>query len=337
MTIQSELQLAFASKLDDPTPINFKRLHGCKKNLASGFRVSVVPIRVRGLPAVEVGVRVVKSDGQRLDLLHLVWSLLQQHDLRRGRMVGLWLVVFGVRGRSVVGVVVGLVVAAVVGLGMVGIVVGLVVRLVMVWIMVRLVFGYVVGVVVGRVVGFVVWLGFVVGVFTVRIGCKEVRFFIEVLVVQGRVRRRPLVLVQDKVVEIFARLDVIFDAAVAERVEPGKRKLCKIGLVRDRLPSRRRWRGLDAGRRRTRWLWWGRRGITGKWVISVVRFGSQFVGVKRRVKRKVAGAESAEPKVRNLSRGATFLLEFGVSKSTDLRCKNPSLFVKNFSPIAQQR
>ena len=262
-----------------------------------------MPIRVRGLPAVEVGVRVVKSDGQRLDLLHLVWSLLQQHNLGLGRVVGLGLVVVGVRG-SVVGVGMvgfGLVVSAVVGLGvMVGVVVGFVMGFVVGFVvMVRVVVGL------GVMVRVVVGLGVMVG-----IGCKEVRFFIEVLVVEGRVLRRPLVLVQHKVVEIFVRYDVFFHAAVAEGVELGKgsKVSCKIivVLVRDRLSSRRRGgQGLGAVRRGARFLWWGRGlwGVTGKWVISVVRFGSQFVRVKRRVERKVAGAEGAEPKVRNLSQG----------------------------------
>lgn len=58
------------------------------------------------------------------------------------------------------------------------------------------------------------------------------------------------------------------------------------------------------------------RGVTGIGVVSVsVRcLGIQFVRVKRRVKGKVAGAEGAEPKVRNLGRGAILLLNVGSLK-----------------------
>ena len=41
------------------------------------------------------------------------------------------------------------------------------------------------------------------------------------------------------------------------------------------------------------------------------------MGVKGRVKGKVAGAEGAEPEVGNLSREGVLLLAVGVSKSTD--------------------
>ena len=202
-----------------------------------------MPIRVRGLPAVEVGVRVVKSDGQRLDLLHLVWSLLQQHGvLRLGRVIGLGLVVVGVRGVIRVRMVgFGFVVAPVVRFGMVGVVMWLRMVGVVMWLgmMVRIVMGL------GLMVWVVVGLGLVVGVFTVGIGCKEVRFFIEVLVVEGRVLRRPLVFVmQHKVVKILTSYDVLCRNAVAQGVELGKRKVSKIiGLLRDRLPSRRQQRG----------------------------------------------------------------------------------------------
>ena len=295
-----------------------------------------MPIRIRGLPAVEVGVRVVEGDGQRLDLLHLVWPLLQQHGrLRLGRRVvrlGLGVVVVGVGRRMVVYIVVGL--------GMVGVVVRL-----------------------GLMVGVVVGLGLVVGVLSVGVGCKEVRLFIEVLVVEGgRELRRPLVRVQDKVVKVLARLDVVplHAASVAQGVELGKGKVALkvFGLVRrGRLPSRGRGRGLgfgDAVGRGARSL--GRYpelGVTGIGVISVVRglgcavgrcigcaigrgaglfrrrrgvtgigvvsvsvrcLGIQFVRVKRRVKGKVAGAEGAEPKVRNLGRGEILLLNVGSLK-----------------------
>ena len=296
-----------------------------------------MPIRIRGLPAVEVGVRVVEGDGQRLDLLHLVWPLLQQHGrLRLGRRrvvrLGLGVVVVGVGRRMVVYIVVGL--------GMVGVVVRL-----------------------GLMVGVVVGLGLVVGVLSVGVGCKEVRLFIEVLVVEGgRELRRPLVRVQDKVVKVFARLDVVplHAAAVAQGVELGKGKVALkvFGLVRrGRLPSRGRGRGLgfgDAVGRGARSL--GRYpelGVTGIGVISVVRglgcavgrcigcaigrgaglfrrrrgvtgigvvsvsvrcLGIQFVRVKRRVKGKVAGAQGAEPKVRNLGRGEILLLNVGTLK-----------------------
>ena len=272
-----------------------------------------MPIRVRGLPAVEVGVRVVKTDGQRLDLLHLVWPLLQQHGLLRlWRVVRLGLVVTGMG--SVVGL--GLVVAPLVVANkgwvvvrfmvrrMVGVMVGNVVRLV-----VRLMVGNVVRLMVRRVVGVVV--GRMVRVRSVRIGCKEVRFVIEVLVVQGGVRRGQDFLVQDKVVKVLARLDVVLETAVAQRVEPGKGKLRKFGLERDRLPSRRRRRErrrLAAGGRSGRWgtwlLWFGLKVKGRELVVSAVRFGSQFVRVKRGVKGEIAGAEGAEAKVIDLRRGA---------------------------------
>ena len=260
-----------------------------------------MPIRIRGLPAVEVGVRVVKTDGQRLDLLHLVWPLLQQHGLLRlWRVVRLGLVVTGMG--SVVGL--GLVVAPLVVANKGWVVVRFMVRR-----MVGVMVGNVVRLMVRRVVGVVV--GRMVRVRSVRIGCKEVRFVIEVLVVQGGVRRGQDFLVQDKVVKVLARLDVVLETAVAQRVEPGKGKLRKFGLERDRLPSRRRRRErrrLAAGGRSGRWgtwlLWFGLKVKGREMVVSAVRFGSQFVRVKRGVKGEIAGAEGAEAKVIDLRRGA---------------------------------
>ena len=259
-----------------------------------------MPIRIRGLPAVEVGVRVVKTDGQRLDLLHLVWPLLQQHGLLRlWRVVRLGLVVTGMG--SVVGL--GLVVAPLVVANKGWVVVRFMVRR-----MVGVMVGNVVRLMVRRVVGVVV--GRMVRVRSVRIGCKEVRFVIEVLVVQGGVRRGQDFLVQDKVVKVLARLDVVLETAVAQRVEPGKGKLRKFGLERDRLPSRRRRRErrrLAAGGRSGRWgtwlLWFGLKVKGREMVVSAVRFGSQFVRVKRGVKGEIAGAEGAEAKVCDLRRG----------------------------------
>ncbi len=297
-------------------------------HLASGLGVGVVPVRVGRLPAVEARVGVVQAHWQRLDLLHLVGALVQQHRGLRLRLVGRRVVIaVGLLMVAAVGVGVGVVrlgLVVAVGLGLVAVGLGLVaVGLGLVTVGLGLVAvglglvavrlgsvglggGVVVAVAVGG--GLVAVCGRVLGI---GICGKEVRLIFEVAVAAFLSAALPLVadVVDDKVLEagLLGSVIIVDDvepAAVIVRGRAAEEVKVKAGgevldaaaaaAATSHIPHRLVHRGFVGGDvgvvgGRDRG---GRRTGTEKGV--AVGRGGQFVRVKGRVEGKVAGAQLGE-------------------------------------------